>query len=584
MRKLPYLLYVTSAIFPLISEARYLHAPGSADSLIYIVTNFSDPARRDTLQSADIDVVSSPGRIILARGDQKNFAPAAKFSITYFGAYPQKANPQVPNTFIPDTAKMNPQKLQDGDVYSYVEIPPGNVGSYISIDLQAIRRVNRIQVSTLGELGVSRNLRPQAFSYYAGVDSLRMSKVYQELDNQDSVHTAYLSEPVIGRFIRFVLDKQSQTTSTVIAEMRIFGNGFLSDGQFVSSVNSSSNGRVNFGKIYVDADFDVATSISFEMRTGNSSVIDSFWSPWSTPSTFVNSREAADGTFANVYEPRQYFQYRLKLFTADLGTPVVKTLKIVYQTTTVADSTVDFVSPNDVPILSPVIIVDSIKAYFTTSSLGIDTIVIHTQSPCVVRSVTTGGEPIAYTFFTAPDKMTIGFPQTMKPAAPIAISFSTKLIQTSSFPVEIISKASPWNPQFVDPLRTPSGDGWRVTTSGVPATPIIDLRADPNPFTPNGDGKNDATVVDFSIANVEVPKGLSVCIFDLAGRKVKTIASLSTATQPFFGDPRHGGKGFLWDGKNDSGKLVLPGLYILQVSYDIDNGGSSVAKPVVVAY
>jgi hypothetical protein len=584
MRKLTFLLLVTSAIFPLFSEAHSLNTLGSADSLVYSVSNFSDPARRDTLQSVDVDVTAFPGSIVLARGDQKNFAPAAKFTIVYYGPFPQKANPQVPNTFIPDTAKMNPAKLQDGDVYSFVEIPPGNVGTYIMIDLRAIRRVNRLQVSTLGELGVSRNLRPQAFSYYAGVDSLIMTKVYQEIDNQDSVHTAFLSEPVVARYIRFVLDKQAQTTSTVIAEMRIFGNGYLSDGQFVSRVDSSGAGAANFGRVYVDADFDVATTVTFQMRTGNTYTVDNIWSPWSDPKAFSNSADAATGTFANVYEPRKFFQYSLKLYTGDLGTPKVKNLKIIYQTTPVADSTLNFISPNDVAVLSPVTLVDSIMAYFSSSSLGIDTIIIHTQSPCVVRTVTIGGQPVEYTFISSPEKMTIGFPQTLKPASAIAVSFSTKLIQAASFPAEILSKISPWNPQFVDPKRSGAGAGWTVTTSGIPLTPIVDFHVDPNPFTPNGDGKNDVTIIDFSIANVEVPKALSISVFDLAGKKVRTIVSLMTATHPFFGNPLFGGRGILWDGKNDAGKLVLPGVYIIQVSYDVDNGGSFVNKPVVVAY
>ena len=583
MSKLLRFFIVTSAIFPLFSEARYLHAIGSADSLVYSVTNFSDPKRRDTLQSADIDVVSEPGKILLAQGDQKNFAPAARFSVTYLGPLPQKAGP-IANTTIPDTAKMNPQKLNDGDKFTFIEVPPGNVGTYITIDLQSIRRVNRLQVSTQGELPSAVHLRPQAFSYYVGLDSLHLTKVFQELDNQDPLHTAFLSVPVTCRFIRFVLDKQDLKTSTVIAEMRIFGVGYLSDGLFVSAVDSAGGGKVNFGKVYLDAEFDVATTVSFEMRAGNTRAVDSLWSPWSTTVAYSNAADAVRGAFFNVFEPRIYFQYRLRLFTGDLGTPKVQGMKIVYQTTLVADSTVNFISPGDVAVLTPVTLIDSIKAYFSPTSLGIDTVVIRTQSPCNVRHVTIGGQEVPFTFLSSPSSMVIGFPSTMRTNQPLAITFTTKLIQPASFPVEIISKASPWNPQSVDPLKTSSGDGWTVTTSGVPATPIVDLRIDPNPFTPNGDGRNDQTVIDFSIANVEVPRALVVAVYDLTGKKVRTIASMTTATQPFFGDPRAGGKGFLWDGRSDAGAIVLPGVYLMQVQYDVDNGGSVVTKHVVVAY
>ena len=117
-----------------------------------------------------------------------------------------------------------------------------------------------------------------------------------------------------------------------------------------------------------------------------------------------------------------------------------------------------------------------------------------------------------------------------------------------------------------------------------PPSTLVNVRVDPNPFTPNGDGKNDITVIDFAIANIEITKTLRIHIFDLYGKRIRTVSELRTGINPFYGDPRYGGKGIIWDGKNDEGKIVLPGVYLLQISIDTDNGGELLTKTVVVSY
>ncbi len=578
MRKIRFLFFVTSVIFPLSLYSQLPEVASSSDSLVYSITDFSDSTKRDIQQTTDVDLDTAPSSIVLASGDTKDLALGALFSMRYTGAFPQTT------THTLDTAKMNPNKLGDDNLFTIVSLPPGNVGSTITIDLQAFRRINRIQVAVLGGFGTSLNQRPRAFSYYAGVDSNSLGKIYQELDNQDSIHTAYLSQPVIARYVMFQLDKQTTTDFTVISEIRIYGEGYVSEGTFTSAVDTSFGGKVNFGPVYVDADFDNATSVSIEMRSGNTPIIDSTWSSWSPPVEFFSAEAAEEGTLLEVKEPRRNFQYRLRLFTSDVGTPKVKGVKFVYQKNLVADSTDAFITPSDVPVLSPATLKYSIVASFSQSSLGVDTVKIRSPGPAVVRSVASNGVAIPYTFLPAPDQMTIIFPQAIVTSSTLDITFTTKLIQPASFPAEIISKNASWNPQYVDPRKTSSGDAWLVTTSGVPANILVGVQISPNPFTPNGDGKNDAAVIDFSIANIETPKTLSIFIFDLTGKKIRTIVSMPTGANPFFGDPRSGGKGFLWDGKDDNGKFVLPGVYIVQLAVNVDNGGQFATKTVVVAY
>ncbi len=554
---------------------------GTVDSLVYSFS-FSDTTRYDKTLSTDIDLKTQAGKILLASGDQKNLVTSARVYANYVGTLPPSNDPQKP-----DTTKMNPLYIKDNNYFSVVSFPtPNNIGSGIKFDLNGIRKVTKIIAVNLGNAPFSFNTRPIAFSYYAGIDSTRLGRIYQEFNNTDSSrHTAYISEPQPVQFLSFVIDKQDPRNATVISEFQIFGEGYVEEGTYVSAVDSVGIGNANFANTVIDADIVAGTYVSVEFRTGSKKNIDSLhWSNWSSPIFFHSRNEALAGSMVNVAEPRRFFQYRIKLYTTNLETPKVSGIKIVYQKNLVVDSATVFITPQDVPVLSPVMLTYTIQSSVSASSLGIDTIKIATPGPSVVRSVTLNGTAVQFSYIPAPDKMVIGFPQTLKSSGTVNVTFSTKMITGGSFPSVIISKSSPWNPQRLDPSVTAAGDGWLVNATGVPITPLVDVRIDPNPFTPNDDGKNDATIIDFSVANISSPKPLRISIMDLTGRKVRTLVDIRSGINPFFGDPRSGGKGFLWDGRDDNGKKLLPGLYIVQISLDVDNGGQVVTKSVVIAY
>ena len=554
---------------------------GSVDSLVYSFS-FSDTTKYDKTLTSDIDLKTRAGKIVLAPGDQKNLVTSAHVYATYVGTLPPSPDPQKP-----DTTKMNAFYIKDNNYFSVVSFPtPNNIGSSIKFDLNGIRKVTKIVAVNLGDAPFSYNTRPIAFSYYGGIDSTRLGRIFQEFNNTDSSrHTAFISDPQPIEFLAFVIDKQDPRNATVISEFQIFGEGYVEEGSYVSSVDSVGNQNANFARTSLDADIVGGTSISVEFRTGTKKTVDSLnWSDWSAPIIFRSKSEALAGATMNVSEPRRFFQYRIKLFTSNLETPTVSSIKMIYQKNLVVDSTSAFITPQDVPVLSPVVLTYSLVTSLSATSLGIDTIKITTPGPSVVRNVTLNDVPIQFNYIPSPDKMIVALPQTLNGSGTINITFSTKMISAGSFPSEIVSKNAAWNPQRVDPKKSVSGDGWTITATGVPETPLVDVRIDPNPFTPNGDGKNDATIIDFSVANISGTKPLRITVSDLTGRKVKTLVDIRSGINPFFGDPRTGGKGFLWDGKDDNGKKLRPGVYIIQISLDVDNGGQVVTKSVVIAY
>ena len=102
------------------------------------------------------------------------------------------------------------------------------------------------------------------------------------------------------------------------------------------------------------------------------------------------------------------------------------------------------------------------------------------------------------------------------------------------------------------------------------------LRIEPSTLTPNGDGVNDTARIRFLVAKATIPRPLEVGIFDLSGRRVRHL--------------REDGAGravLHWDGRDEAGRLVPPGLYLCRVSVQVhaeEAGPTSAARAIAVAY
>ena len=97
----------------------------------------------------------------------------------------------------------------------------------------------------------------------------------------------------------------------------------------------------------------------------------------------------------------------------------------------------------------------------------------------------------------------------------------------------------------------------------------------PNPFTPNGDGINDEVEFAFSVFKVQGSKLLVLEVYSLDGHRVRS-AEESVA--------HAAGRQILrWDGRDESGGLAPPGLYLCRVGMEVDaeNAGPSMVTKLV---
>jgi hypothetical protein len=87
-------------------------------------------------------------------------------------------------------------------------------------------------------------------------------------------------------------------------------------------------------------------------------------------------------------------------------------------------------------------------------------------------------------------------------------------------------------------------------------TPVIphqaSLSASPNPFSPDGDGHQEATIISYRLPSAAAR--MSLRLFDVRGRSVRTLADQQRC-------PAEGN--VIWNGRGDSGEMVNMGIYIL---------------------
>ena len=118
------------------------------------------------------------------------------------------------------------------------------------------------------------------------------------------------------------------------------------------------------------------------------------------------------------------------------------------------------------------------------------------------------------------------------------------------------------------------GDQLLVTTA-LSKSLLLFPQVRPSSFTPNGDGINDAVELSYKLLRLTSPVPVAIEIFDLSGKRVRELYAGSDA----LGEYVH-----YWDGRDDVGDVVLPGLYFYKFIVELQAERETHSGIVAVAY
>ena len=306
--------------------------------------------------------------------------------------------------------------------------------------------------------------------------------------------------------------------------------------------------------------------------------------------------------------PRQYFQFEVLFETDNVEhARVLTSLSVDYQTPAFADEVVAEVFPRQVEASTIGDFTYAIRSMMrATGNLGFD--IVEVSTPSKVESIDriemtdASGQSLGGRTFSSlddtdlvdgfqllavePERFRLRVPHVAEDGTLVTIGFRTGVLTYSTnFRSSVQLSAEPGAQQLTSPgnaaiLDIEDEDDFSGTTVLSPTLiggRLLDkVTVVPNPFTPNGDGLNDEASVVYNLLSLSAGRRVEIYIFDLSGRRVRTLFDGFEANGRF--EDKN------WDGRDDSGNLVPPGLYIARLAVKGDAISDEKALVVGVAY
>lgn len=403
------------------------------------------------------------------------------------------------------------------------------------------------------------------------------------------------------------------------ASVQLYGEGFQPE-VWLESGLVRLGGRRNLLSIAWDADAPPGTRVLVQTRTGNElsevlhyfkkdgteisereynnpTLLDIFkgpvvaeevegddWSGWSQP------YEAPTGSAIASPSPREFLKVRATLLSEDPAIrAALRSIRLNF-TSPVAEGLVGEIAPFRVDSLG---VEHSFSLYvrpqFNRRDPGFDQLLLVAPADMTLRFAglyagRAGAEREVEGVEVVPtgaDSLRLSF-AAIRPNAGIEV---VRLdFRTALFGIGAVLRASlqhsaggegTW--QRVDPgnaLDAVAGNTTTLVGDPTRGELLLDVEVRPPAFTPNGDGVNDRAVFAVKVVRLDDDGPLQVAIYDLSGRLMRELAEQRATTT--------GQYEIAWDGTDDQGGRVPPGVYCALLRVAVDSGGLSAARTEVL--
>ena len=309
---------------------------------------------------------------------------------------------------------------------------------------------------------------------------------------------------------------------------------------------------------------------SFKGPIDTAEVIGDDWSAWSKLYAFSGQEFQSPS-------PRRYAQLQMRMVTADPAVALqLDALSIAFS---------DPLSQHAVSEIFPTEVLPGEETEFRfflrprqTRASGFDRLVLETPTPTRFIRALVNDAPLAVADQPVEAGFAVTFPQPLRDDDLVELRFAAQVFQQSTPFVLFIQDARTEDAsrQRVDPGDATDQVASSTNVVGLPVARdlLINVGFDSKVLTPNGDGINDALTVRADVINLLAPRPWHLRLYDLAGRV------LVERTQAVTAGTRH----FTWDGCDQAGHRVPPGLYLLELHLDGDAHQQRVRRVVCVVY
>ena len=405
-----------------------------------------------------------------------------------------------------------------------------------------------------------------------------------------------------------------------IAEFEIYGVGYAPEAQYVSNIidlgGAASLGRVN----WVGAT-DPGAAVALTMRSGDDAGPNIYWRYtfrgneisrfdeqgkaltlatydrlnkgqkagithdtenwdfWSPSYDFASGSGELVGD-----KPRRFLQFRTDFESTRASSGRLDYLEFAVSLPPVASQVVAEIAPTEAGAGEVTSFTYRLLPRFQADDLGFDTIEIETPVRAEgVDGVRIGGVEVVFEeLWREADGFAVRIPRVdlQGPDELIEVDFRSAIFEFGTVfggrvadgdrPYEVHQAVTPGD---ADPLV--DGNRLSVALTEVGQKAIHAVRFGSSVLTPNGDGVNDELEIEYDLLNLhgQVPVGID--LFDLSGRRVVEVYRGVADSGRFFAD---------WDGRDESGELLPPGLYLLRLEVETDEGIDTRNQIISLAY
>ena len=416
-----------------------------------------------------------------------------------------------------------------------------------------------------------------------------------------------------------------------IAEFQVFGKGYVPRMVYTSTVLDLGT-EMAWGKIRWKGTHDPDAKILIRTRSGSDLDPDLYWLPsnlagenrqisrqeydrgniktrfttldeenwsfWSSPypwedglrDTSLVASDWQDGTAILSPGPARYMQLQIVVLSTIDHSVSIEELEIQFAPPAAAQ-VVGEIWPLDVERTESTSFTYSVRPTLgTNENQGFDRLEIFTLTRAdSVRSVRVDGREYIdqQTPEILDDRIIVSFPRlsgqddTFKL---IEVEFDAHVVRYgTTFQGWVFDSEANEVKQLIDAGDATSdfpGNALGVRTIGLGAELIAAVDVGPNPFTPNGDGINDQVRFQFQLHELSTPRALTVTIYDLSGKQVRQL-NQEGVVRGLFSD---GADAPTWDGLDNHGSIVAPGIYLYRIALDADKGEEELTGTLSVAY
>ena len=227
-----------------------------------------------------------------------------------------------------------------------------------------------------------------------------------------------------------------------------------------------------------------------------------------------------------------------------------------------------------------------IRSLFVSSAQpGFDAIRLRTGNPVVFRSLEIGDPLVAVSpeqIIDDGEGMIIHLPQriTRRENMPIRVVLGTEIfVLASTLEGEVFDKTTAGLPQPIiggDATAEVSTNSLRILArTGTLPPHIQSLDLSTPVLTPNNDGSHDELKIQYSLFRLPDRIPVELSIYRLDGRRVAHFLA---------GEQGSGAQQILWDGRDNSGMLLAPGLYLVEIALRTAGADLRQTRSVSIAY